>query len=138
MERFRTTAYSSATEMVFGRAKSPVTCGMDVVIGGGEVLPEVNFTLPSIPIDHDTIGRVLEEYRSMASTVLERSARIGMETLVLKFEHLFELTLNSKWGAEVSAVIKEQLVEAHQKHWLRSALRVTVAGIRDQDRPPLI
>lgn len=89
-----------------------MTCGMDVVIGGGEVLPEVNFTLPSIPVDHDTIGQVLEEYRSMAFTVLERPARLGLEALVLEFEHLFELTLNSKWGADVTAVIKEQLVDS--------------------------
>lgn len=138
MTRFQSTAYGSAQEMIFGKAKLPVTCGMGVVVGGGEVLPEVNFTLPAIPINVDTIAQVQDEYRCMAAAVLERAAHLSAEAIVLEFEHLFELTLNSEWGADITAIIKEQMVEARQKHGLRSALRVTVADIRERERPPLM
>jgi len=48
-------AYSSPEEMVFGTAKKPLACGNGVLIGVGEVIPEVNFTLPPMAIREETL-----------------------------------------------------------------------------------
>ena len=48
--RFTSLAFSDSQALVFGRAPRPVRCGFDLVIGAGQVLPEVNFTLPPMSI----------------------------------------------------------------------------------------
>ncbi|MDP6453641.1 MAG: methyltransferase MtaB domain-containing protein [SAR202 cluster bacterium] len=136
--KLRTLAYDSADDMMFGSAVSPVTCGLGVTIGGGQVLPEVNFTLPAISIEDDTISEVRDQYRRMVSGILERAVQLDTEAIVLEFEHLFELTQNPRWGAEITSDIKEVMTQERQAHGLRSALRVTVADIREQVRPPLM
>ena len=40
----------NADALVFGSAPKPLQCGFDLTIGGGEVYPEVNFTLPVIEV----------------------------------------------------------------------------------------
>ena len=137
-EKLHTLAYDSADQMIFGSARNPVTCGLGVTIGGGQVLPEVNFTLPAMSIEDDTIEDVREQYRRMVSGILERAVQLETEAIVLEFEHLFEFTRNPRWGAEVTSDIKELMTQAHQTHGLHSALRVTVADIREQVRPPLM
>ena len=129
-------AYASAKDLCFGLSRYPVTCGRGVVIGGGKVLPEVNFTLPPMLIRADTMREVCERFREMARRILQKSVDLGQEALVLEFEHLYELTLEPEWGAQVTAQLKEVQDEFMAKHGIRSALRVTVADIREKDRPP--
>jgi methanol--5-hydroxybenzimidazolylcobamide Co-methyltransferase len=128
--------YSTPGEIVFGIARHPVTCGRGVVIGGGQVLPEVNFTLPPMLIREETIGAVRERFREMVRRICGRAVELGQEGIVLEFEHLYELTSTPEWGAAVTADLKEVLDEFHSRRGLRSALRVTVADIREKERPP--
>lgn len=41
-------------ELLYGTALKPVKCGHGLLIGGGEVIPEINFTLPAITINEQT------------------------------------------------------------------------------------
>ncbi len=132
----RTLAYSSVQEMDFGVAKRPVVCGQEVTIGDGAVLPEVNFTLPPMPIREETLPDIRSRFREMVTRVLQRAVQLEQPALVLEFEHLYELTGNPDWGAWITADIKEIMETFHQQHGIRTALRVTVADIRDQERPP--
>lgn len=129
-------AYTSAKDMIFGTALKPVTCGHQVVIGGGEVLPEVNFTLPPMPLRADTLAEVRERFREIVSRVLMRAVQLEQPALVLEFEHLFELTRNPEWGALITSDIKSIMGDFYTRYGLRTALRVTVADIRDMERPP--
>lgn len=129
-------AYESAGAMVFGRALYPVTCGHDVVIGGGEVLPEVKFTLPAILIEPATVPHIRQIYRDIATQVLDRAVKLGQPALVLEFEQLYEMTLWPELGADITADLREVMDAYHARHGLRTALRVTVADIREQERPP--
>ncbi|HEY5564622.1 MAG TPA: methyltransferase MtaB domain-containing protein, partial [Rhodothermia bacterium] len=72
MTQFATTAYESADGLLFGASRRPLTCGFDVLIGGGDVLPEVNFTLPGMHVREDTIEEVKAVYHDMVSSVLDR------------------------------------------------------------------
>lgn len=129
-------AYALPDEMIFGTAPKPLACGNGVLIGAGEVIPEVNFTLPPMAIREETLPDIRQRFREMVERVLTRAVQQGLSALVLELEHLYELTLYPDWGALVTADIK-QVMEAFNQHYgLRSALRVTVADIREQERPP--
>jgi methanol--5-hydroxybenzimidazolylcobamide Co-methyltransferase len=129
-------AYGSADEMLFGRAKRPVECGLGVTIGGGEVLPEVNFTLPPMLVRSETLEKVRQSFRDIVTRVLTRAVELGQPALVLEFEQLFEMTRNPEWGAAMTGDMKAVMADFHARHGLRSALRVTIADIRDEERPP--
>ena len=46
--KFNKLAYDSVDDFVYGSCKKPVTTKSGLIIGGGEVYPELNFTLPSM------------------------------------------------------------------------------------------
>jgi hypothetical protein len=56
--------------------------------------------------------------------------------IVLQFELLPAMTEHPDWGAEITALLKRRLVEAHRHHGLRCALRVTPTDMRDMSKPP--
>jgi methanol--5-hydroxybenzimidazolylcobamide Co-methyltransferase len=130
------TAYGTASDMLFGRATHPVTCGLGVTIGGGEVLPEVNFTLPAMLVNEANLTKVRAEFHGMVERILTRAVELGQGAIVLEFEQLFEMTQHPEWGADLVATMKEVMVDFHARHGLRSALRATIADIRDEERPP--
>lgn len=129
-------AYASPDEMIFGTAKKPLACGNGVLIGAGEVIPEVNFTLPPMAIREETLPDVRQRFREMVERILTRALQQGISALVLEIEHLYELTMYPDWGALVTADIKSVMEDFGQRYGLRTALRVTVADIREQERPP--
>ena len=48
---YKSLAISDPQELTFGLAPKPVTTLSGMVIGGGTVYPELNFTLPTMSID---------------------------------------------------------------------------------------
>lgn len=131
-------AIDNADALVFGTAPKPVRCGFGLTIGGGEVYPEVNFTLPAIGISSATWPQVVEQYREMAAHILRRAAALEVPGIVLEFELLPAMTEVPEWGAEITALLHRHLETAHEKTGLRSALRVTPTDIRDQSKPPIL
>ncbi len=133
---FRKLAYSSKDEIIFGKAKYPLKCGFGVEIGSGKVLPEVNFTLPPMSINENNILEVRKRFKDIVNRILNKAVELEQESLVLEFEHLYELTKNPEWGAVITSDIKRIMEGFNNKYGLKSALRVTIADIRDQERPP--
>jgi len=129
-------ALASSDELVFGWSPSPVACGHGLVIGNGQVYPEVNFTLPAIEITESTWSAVVEQYQEMASQILRRAVALKVPGIVLEFELLPAMTNQPEWGAEITALLAGHLRKAYDDHGLRSALRVTPTDIRDQAKPP--
>lgn len=126
------------TPLIFGTAAKPVVVGDGIVIGGGAVLPEVKFTLPPMLIEPTTIGEIRGIYREIVTQVLQKAVQLSQPALVLEFEQLYEMTLDPQLGATITADIREVMESFRARHDLRSALRVTVADIREQTRPPLM
>lgn len=125
-------------DLIFGVAAVPVRCGFELTIGGGQVLPEVNFTLPPIEINAQSWPTIMEHYQEMAANILKRAIALDAPGIVLEFELLPPMTACPEWGAEITALLHQKLYDAYEKSGLRSALRVTPTDIREQERPPLL
>jgi methanol--5-hydroxybenzimidazolylcobamide Co-methyltransferase len=131
-------AVRSAGDLVFGCAPKPVGCGFELIIGAGQVYPEVNFTLPTMTISEASWSQVIQQYEEIVEGILRRAVALHVPGIVLEFEHLPPMTERPEWGAEITALLSGQLEKAHATHGLRSALRVTPVDLRDQTRPPLL
>ncbi|MBI4873074.1 MAG: hypothetical protein HY822_00425 [Acidobacteria bacterium] len=129
---------SNADELIYGTAPRPLDCGFGLTIGGGEVYPEVNFTLPAIEITGQNWPRILAQYEEMATRILRRAKALQVPGLVLEFELLPAMTERPEWGAEIVALLHRHLEREHTRSGLRSALRVTPTDIRDQCKPPVL
>ena len=134
--RFRELAIPDARLLVLGTSPKPVQCGFDLSIGSGQVFPEVNFTLPVMEVCSKNWGKVVAQYEEMGKSILKRAITLQVPGVVLEFELLPAMTQTPEWGAEITALLRRQLREAHEKSGLKCALRITPTDIRDQGKPP--
>ncbi len=137
MERYDQLSISHPDDLVFGRCPRPLCVG-GLAIGGGVVFPELNFTLPPMVINEETMPQVRDEYRQMTEEACARAVALQVPGLVVELELLPELTRRPEWGAEITATLRECLDAHGSSHGLKSALRVTPNDVRDFLRPPLM
>ncbi|MDK2970288.1 MAG: methanol---5-hydroxybenzimidazolylcobamide Co-methyltransferase [Candidatus Sumerlaeota bacterium] len=126
------------TDFLYGHAPQPVTCGRGITIGAGTVYPEINFTLPTMDISARTWPTVCEHYSSMVQAVVDRAVALEVPGVVVEFETLPPMTENPRWGLEITAILGDCLRKAHDKHGLKSALRLTPNDTREFLRPPVM
>ncbi|MBK7260115.1 MAG: hypothetical protein IPI01_20390 [Ignavibacteriae bacterium] len=131
-------AISDPDALCFGHSPKPVHCGFGITIGGGQVYPELNFTLPTMTIEQATWADVRKHYQEIADMVIRAGKRLHLPGLVLEFELLPPMTEAPEWGAEITAILHEALKKAHEAYGLPCALRVTPTDVRDRQRPPLL
>lgn len=131
-------AIESLDDFVFGWAPKPVHCGHELSIGGGEVIPEINFTLPPMKCTEATWPEVLGHYQEMIGGVLQRAVDLDTSGLMVEFETVPDMTLNPEWGLEICRLLADALAECHAKHGLKCALRFTPNDTREFSRPPLM
>ena len=125
-------------DFLFGVCPRPLTLKNGLVIGGGQVYPEINFTLDSMIISAESMPQVYEQYTQMITGVCDRAVELHAPGLVVEFELLPDLTLVPEWGAEVTKILRATLDETEAKHGLKTGLRVTPNDIREFARPPLM
>lgn len=136
MRTFRSLAISNPDDLIFGVAPNPVRITPHIVAGGGRTVPEINYILPhGTEVSKNTLDDVVDLYRRMATGALQRAVDLGIEQLVIEIELVFELTLEPTWGEAVIRATRE-VMEDYEARGVRSALRTTVADIRDRVRPP--
>src|SRR5208283_3393406 len=133
---FSALAIRSKDQLLYGVSPHPLDCGLGLTIGGGQVFPEVNFTLPAMNMTDETWPEVVAHYDQMAEQILRRAASLAVPGIVLEFELLPPMTERPEWGAELTGLLKRHLKAYHEKHHLAAALRVTPTDIRDQLKPP--
>jgi len=126
------------SDFLFGVCPRPLTLKNGLVIGGGQVYPEINFTLDSMIISAESMPQVYEQYTQMITGVCDRAVELHAPGLVVEFELLPDLTLVPEWGAEVTKILRATLDETEAKHGLKTGLRVTPNDIREFARPPLM
>lgn len=131
-------AITTPDELIFGRAPKPVTCGHNLILGGGQVYPELNFTLPAMLIEDATWAQVCRHYEDIGEAFVRRAAAMGLPGLVIEFEQLPAMTDQPSWGGEITAILRKHLDRLHADTGIPTALRVTVVDLRDADRPPLL
>jgi len=135
-KRFESLAYDSIDDFIFGLSKKPVTCRNGMVIGGGTVLPEINFTLPPMAVTAETMPEVISQYRQIIGDVCKRAYELYVPGFVAEIELLPPATYDPGWGAEITKAVREVMYEYETKHGLKSALRITPVDIREDIRSP--
>jgi methanol---5-hydroxybenzimidazolylcobamide Co-methyltransferase len=137
-KQFTKLAYNSVEEMLYGTCPNPVTTRSGLVIGGGEIYPEVNFTLPPMHITKDTMPEVLNIYKEMINGVLKKAVELHAPGLVVEFETLPDMTEHPEWGIQIHKLLRDTMFEYEVKYGLKSAIRMTPNDIREMHRPPIM
>ncbi len=133
---FSTLAIDDVNQFVFGSCPNPVTTKRGIVLGGGDVVPELNFTLPTMELTPDTVDKAYTIYRNIAHDALERASQLNIDGVQLEYETTVEFTLNPEWGIKVCEILLEEMQNAEEQYGLKSALRMTVNDNREFVRPP--
>lgn len=125
--------YSSLDKLIFGKAKKPVKCGLDLEIGSGKVIPEINY-MPRVD-DWSNFDKVMEGYRKITDSVLQKAVNLGMEAVQLETEFVESLNINPEHALEIIEMQKNKMKDYYKEYGLKSALRSTVADLRKMDEP---
>jgi methanol---5-hydroxybenzimidazolylcobamide Co-methyltransferase len=136
--KYSSLAIGLPEDLRFGRAPRPVTSRRGIVVGGGAVYPELNFTLPTMAIEDSTLPEIREHYRGIVTEALERAIELDVKGVVFEFETLLEMTLKPEIGVELVEVMNGVCEDAFAARGMRSAIRLTPNDTRDYDRPPLM
>ena len=131
-------AYTSLDDFMYGSAPNPVKTKSGMIIGGGTVYPELNFTLPPMEVNDANMPEIKEIYTEMTTGVLKRAVDLYSPGIVIEFELLPEMTLQPQWGIEISNLIRNLMSEYEAKYGLKSALRTTPGDVREFKRPPIM
>jgi methanol--5-hydroxybenzimidazolylcobamide Co-methyltransferase len=138
MPEYLSLSINNLNDFIFGISPQPVILQNGLTIGGGTVYPELNFTLPDMIINADSMPEVCNQYTQMVTDASKRAAELHAPGLVVEFELLPDLTLTPEWGAEVVKILKDVLNTMENHHGLKTALRVTPNDIREFARPPIM
>lgn len=131
-------AYASLDDFVYGSCPNPVKTKGGLVIGGGEIYPELNFTLPAMEVNESTVKDAYKIYTDMINGVLKRAKELYAPGVVVEFETLPQFTANPKWGIEINKIIASAIREYSDKYGLKLALRATPNDLREMNRPPIM
>ncbi len=134
--RFTELAIDDSTGLIFGTAPRPVTSGRGLTVGGGQVYPELNFTLPTMEVNARTYPEIKEIYRNTVDDVLTRAAALHVEGIVVEFETLLEMTLEPAYGIELTEVLVEACERLSARYGMKAEVRLTPNDTRDYERPP--
>jgi len=130
IKKFKKMEYSSADEMIFGEAKYPQKYGLGLKVGGGSVVPEINFApRPGSEKTPETLTREYVEY--ITKDVMERAVNLGFPALQLETEHVFQMVNDpEKFEKPVVAGQKEMMQKYHDEYGIPCAIRHTIADAR--------
>jgi methanol--5-hydroxybenzimidazolylcobamide Co-methyltransferase len=130
-------AINTPEELLFGNAVYPVTTRRGLVIGGGSVIPELNFTLPPMSINKDTFPEICNHYRSIITDACVHARHLYSNGVIFEFETLLEMTQTPAWGVELVKIMNDICEDNYQKYGFKSEIRLTPNDLREFDRPPL-
>ncbi|MCL2572775.1 MAG: methanol--corrinoid methyltransferase [Defluviitaleaceae bacterium] len=131
MPQFKTTAYENLSDFVYGKSLHPIALKNGMVIGGGTMYPEVNFTLPPMLITKDSMPEVIGHYRDIITGICDRARELYVPGFVAEIETLPPMTENPSWGIEVCKTVVDIIKEHEAKHGIKGAVRITPNDIRE-------
>jgi len=136
--QFTKLAYESLDDFVYGICPHPVTCKNGMIIGGGEIYPEINFTLPTMNATADTLPEAKRVYKEIIDGVLKKAHELHASNLVIEFETLPQYTEHPEWGIAIHKILRETMFEYEAKYGLKSVMRMTPNDLREMNRPPIL
>ncbi len=138
MPEFTQLAISNPADLRFGVAPKPLVTRHGMTIGGGTVYPELNFTLPPMYVNQQTMPEVRRQYQQIITGALQRAVELEAPGLVIEFETLPPMTENPAWGIELARILLDAMEKTHARHGLKSVLRMTPNDTREMERPPVM
>jgi methanol--5-hydroxybenzimidazolylcobamide Co-methyltransferase len=133
--QYKKLTISNSKDLIFGIAPKPVRTRRGLVIGGGKVYTELNFTLPTMTIENSTLPKVYEHYREIVEGALGRALDLETPGVVLEFETLLEMTKTPSIGIEILKIMNGICEDYYQKYGLISEIRLTPNDLREFERP---
>ena len=124
------TAYENLSDFVYGKSLKPINLKNGMIIGGGTVYPEINFTLPPMAIEKNTMPEVIKNYKEIITGICERAVQLYVPGFVAEIETLPPMTENPEWGIEVCKTIVD-IIKEFEKHGIKGAVRITPNDIRE-------
>lgn len=134
--KFRELAIKNPEDLYFGTAPNPVKTPRGLIIGGGRIYPELNFTLPTMSINKSDYTEVIKHYRDIVTGALDHALHLYSDGVVLELETLIEMTQIPEMGIEIVKTMNEICEENFIKHGLKSEIRLTPNDLREFERPP--
>ena len=138
MQHFNQMAISHPDDLCFGIAPKPLTTRRGMIIGGGQVYPELNFTLAPMFVEQATMPEIRRQYHEIIIGATKRAVELEVPGLVIEFETLPPMTEHPEWAMELTRIMCEELEHAYQRHGLKSTLRITPNDTREFERPPIM
>lgn len=133
--KYKNLIINNPSDLIFGISPKPVITRRGLHIGGGQVYSELNFTLPVMSINDNTLKHVYEHYREIAEGALERALQLNSKGVVLEFETLLEMTQKPEIGVEIVKIMNEICENYFNKFGLISEIRLTPNDLREFERP---
>ncbi|UCH14254.1 MAG: hypothetical protein JSV22_14285 [Bacteroidales bacterium] len=134
--KYKSLVINSTNKLLFGTAPYPVTTPRGLIIGGGHVYPEINFTIPPMEITEKTIPELIPYYKGIVSDTLERAVHLNSEGIIVEFEPLIEMTRYPEIGVQLVKAMNDVCEDFFQVHGMKSELRLTPNDLREFDKPP--
>jgi methanol--5-hydroxybenzimidazolylcobamide Co-methyltransferase len=134
--KFKELEIKKKEDLYFGHAPKPVTTRRGLVIGGGIVYPELNFTLPAISVDIGNMNEISKHYTQIVSGALERAVDLNSKGLIIEFETLIEMTRTPEIGIELVKIMNGICEDYFRRYGLKTEIRLTPNDLREFDRPP--
>ena len=137
-KKFDKLAINNLDDFIYGTCPNPVTTKSGMVIGGGTVYPEINFTLPGMDVNDQTIDKALSIYSNIIDGVLKRAAELYAPGVLVEFETVPDFTEHPQYGIDANRILLNGIKEAADKYGLKAALRTTPNDLREMSRPPVM
>ena len=131
LKRYTKMENEKADDMVFGQTKHPVKMGIDQVMGGGLVVP--NIKVAPAEGSEETIDGLEATSKNIAFAATQRAADIGLPAMQIETEHVQQQSISREASERCTAVTWEQLEELHDKFGTRVSLMSTVADMREEE-----
>jgi len=138
MNKFDSLVYSSPDELRYGVCKNPLTLKNGMVLGGGHVIPELNFTIPNMKMNKDTLAEVVDIYKEIVTGALDRAIALHQPEMCFEFEHMPEHTINPEWGIEIHKAMRDIMFTYEANKGIKSAMRNTPGDLREFTRPMIL
>ncbi|MDR1080461.1 MAG: methanol--corrinoid methyltransferase, partial [Deltaproteobacteria bacterium] len=90
---YKSLAIGNPDDLIFGTAPKPVvTRNYGLVIGGGTLYPELNFTVPAMKLEQSTVKEMYGHYEMIVRDALKRAGELESPGVVLECETLPQQT----------------------------------------------
>jgi len=131
IKRYTKMENASSDDVVFGQTQNPVKMGLDQIMGGGVVVP--NIKVAPAEGSEESIDGLEATSKNIAFAACQRAADIGLPAFQIETEHVQQQSISREASERCTAVTWGELEEMHEKYGTAVSLMSTVADMREEE-----